>query len=91
MWGNPRPESCVMLFTTLCKGWILKTRTIKIFVAQKYQNPKIETKIRIPESCVMLFTTLCTGWILKTRTIKICFPQKYQKSEIGKTSVYIPP
>ena len=27
IWGNPLPESCVGLFTTLCTGWILKSRT----------------------------------------------------------------
>ena len=33
--GNPLPESCVMLFTTLCTGWILKKNTRNLIVAQK--------------------------------------------------------
>ncbi len=34
--GNPLPESCAMLFTTLCTGWNLKKRTRKcIFVQTK--------------------------------------------------------
>ena len=32
MQGNPLPESCVMLFTTLCTGWILKKRTRNILL-----------------------------------------------------------
>ena len=43
--GNPLPESCVWLFTTLCTGWILKKRTIKIVFAQHRQKPKIGEQI----------------------------------------------
>ena len=30
------PESCVMLFTTLCTGWMLKKRSRKLVFLQKY-------------------------------------------------------
>ncbi len=33
--GNPLPESFVGLFTTLCTGWILKKRTIKLVLFTK--------------------------------------------------------
>ncbi len=36
-----------MLFTTLCTGWILKKRTIKLVFAQKCQKSKIGKKSRL--------------------------------------------
>ena len=39
--GNPLPESCAMLFITLCTGWILKKRTIKLVFSQKCQTSNI--------------------------------------------------
>ncbi len=33
-----------MLFTTLCTGWILKKRTIKLVVSQKCQKSKKKWK-----------------------------------------------
>ena len=44
MWGNPLPESCVGLFITLCKGWILKKRTKNTVFAQNCNKSKIPTK-----------------------------------------------
>ena len=40
--GNPLPEICVRLFTTLCTGRILKTRNLKIVFLQHRQKSKIE-------------------------------------------------
>ena len=40
--GNPLPESCVGLFTTLCTGRILKKRSKKIVFLQHRQQLKIE-------------------------------------------------
>ncbi len=40
MWENPLPESCAMLFTTLCTGWILKQRTRTHIFAQQCQTKK---------------------------------------------------
>ena len=49
IWGNPLPESCVMLFTTLCTGWILKARTRQIFFSTKCQKSEIgEKSVYIP-------------------------------------------
>ncbi len=36
--GIPLPESCAMLFTTLCTGWILKKRTRNIIFANMPKN-----------------------------------------------------
>ena len=47
MRGNPLPESCAMLFTTLCTGWILKKRARKIVFAQKYPKSENREKITI--------------------------------------------
>ncbi len=41
MSGNPLPESCVMIFTTLCTGWILKKRTRKLVFLQHSSKFKI--------------------------------------------------
>ena len=40
--GNPLPESCVGLFTTLCTGRILTKHNIKIVFLQHRQKSKIE-------------------------------------------------
>ncbi len=39
--GNPLPESCAMLFTTLCTGWSLEKRTIKLVFLQHSSKSKI--------------------------------------------------
>ena len=42
---NPLPESCVGLFITLCTGWILKKRAIKlVFVSKNVKNQKLGEK-----------------------------------------------
>ncbi len=49
--GNPLPESCVGLFITLCTGWILKKRTVKLVLfANILKKNGGETYISPPNS-----------------------------------------
>ncbi len=44
--GNPLPESCAMLFMTLCPGWILKQHTRNMIFAHQSQKTESYTAWR---------------------------------------------
>ena len=45
---HPLPESCTMLFITLCTGWILKKRGIKIAFLQNAKIKHLENPYIFP-------------------------------------------